>query len=81
MNLKIEVRSWNNYFPPPPHTHTSGLGLLDLPCTKEQLLMDENLFSGTTKYQIYQKHLIASENKPVWITSNCMVSMATHQAL
>ena len=51
MKLKIEVRSWNNY--PPPHTHTSGGGggLLDLPCTKGQLLMGAKLFSGTTQYQ------------------------------
>ena len=39
---KIEVRSWNNYSPPPP-THT-----LDLPCTQEQLLMGAKLFSGST---------------------------------
>ena len=50
MKLKIEVKSYNNY---PPHTHTSGGGggLLDLPCTQGQLLMDAKLFNGTTKYQ------------------------------
>ena len=50
MKLKIEVKSYNNY---PPHTHTSGRGggLLDLPCTQGQLLMDAKLFNGTTKYQ------------------------------
>ena len=57
MKLKIEVNSWNNYLPPPPSTHThtytsgGGGGLLDLPCTQGQLLMDAKLFSGTTKYQ------------------------------
>ena len=50
MKLKIEVNLQNNY---PPHTHTSGEGggLFDLPCTQGQLLMDEKLFNGTTKYQ------------------------------
>ena len=48
MKLKIEVKSYNNY---PPHTHTSGGGLLDLPCTQGQLLIDAKLFNGTTKYQ------------------------------
>ena len=50
MILKIEVKSYKNY---PPHTHTSGGGggLLDLPCTQGQLLMDAKLFNGTTKYQ------------------------------
>ena len=50
MKLKIEVKSYNNY---PPHSHTSGGGggLLDLPCTQGQSLMDAKLFNGTTRYQ------------------------------
>ena len=48
MKLKTEAKSYNNY---PPHTHTSGGGLLDLPCAQGQLLMDAKLFNGTTKYQ------------------------------
>ena len=53
MKLKIEVKSWNNYSPPLPHTHTSGGGggLFDLPCTQGQLFMDAKLFNGTSKYQ------------------------------
>ena len=45
---KKRGKSYNNY---PPHTHTSGGGggLLDLPCTQGQLLMDAKLFNGTTK--------------------------------
>ena len=39
--------------------------------------MDAKVFSGTTKCQ----KDIVSENKPVLITQNCMVSMATHRAL
>ena len=39
--------------------------------------MDAKMFSGTTKCQ---KDTV-SKNKPVWITENCMVSMATHRAL
>ena len=39
--------------PPPPHTHThlSGGGLLELPCTQRKLLMGAKLFSGSTQYQ------------------------------
>ena len=49
MKLKIEVRSWNNYLPPPPtHILGRGGGLLDLPCTQGQLLMGAKLFSGFT---------------------------------
>ena len=52
MKLKIEVKSLDNYLPPSPLTNTSGgVGLLDLPCTLGQLLMDAKLFSGTTKCQ------------------------------
>ena len=55
MKVKIEVKSWNNYSPPPPltHTHTSGGGggLFDLPCIQGQLFMDAKLFNWTTKYQ------------------------------
>ena len=56
MKVKIEVKSWNNYFPPPPlpHTHTPREeegGLFDLPCTQGQLFMDAKLFDGTSKYQ------------------------------
>ena len=53
-------------FAPPPLAHTSGGGggLLDLPCTQGQLLMDVKLFSGTTNCQ----KDIVSENKPVGIT-------------
>ena len=49
MKLKIEVRSWNNYSPPPP-THTLGRRgcLLDLPSTQGQLLMGATLYSGST---------------------------------
>ena len=51
MTVKIEVKSWNNYFPPT-HTHTlggvGGGGLFDLPCTKGQLFMDAELVNGTT---------------------------------
>ena len=51
MKLKIKVRSWNNYLPPP-HTHTSGGGLLDLPCTKDNYLWVRNCSVGPlTKYQ------------------------------
>ena len=59
MKVKIEVKSWNNY-PLPTHTHThiSGGGLFDLPCTQGQLFMDVKLFNGTTKYQ---KFLLSSE--------------------
>ena len=53
MKVKIEVKSWNNFSPPPPHTHTSGGGgcLFDLPCTQGQLFMDAKLFNGTSQYQ------------------------------
>ena len=87
MKVKIEVKSWNNYYhppPPPPHTHThshtAGGGLFDLPCTQGQLFMDAKLFIGTTYYKI-PKIVFVFENKPIWITYNCMVSMATHRAL
>ena len=51
MKLKIEVKSLNNYPPPPTHTSGWGGGLFDLPCTQGQLLMDAKLFNETTKYQ------------------------------
>ena len=53
MKIKIYVRSLNNYLTPPSNTHTSGGGLLDLPCTQGQLLMGAKLFSGTTQHQIF----------------------------
>ena len=67
MKPKIEVKPHGmTMFPhSPSHTHPSGGGLLDLPCIQGQLLIDAKLFSGTTKYQ---KKLIVSKNKPVWIT-------------
>ena len=49
MKVKLEVKSWNNYSPPP---HTSGGvgegGLFDLPCTQGQLFVDAELVNGTT---------------------------------
>ena len=51
MKVNLEVKSWNNYSPPPTHTSGGGGGLFDLPCTQEQLFMDAKLFNGTTKYQ------------------------------
>ena len=50
MKVNLEVKSWNNYSPPPPHTPREG-GLFDLPCTQGQLFMAAQLFNGTTKYQ------------------------------
>ena len=66
MKVKIEVKSWNNYSPLQ-HTHLGRViwGLFDLACTQGQFFMDAKLFNGTTKYQ---KILIFSENKPIWIT-------------
>ena len=46
MKVKIEVKSWN-YYSPPPHTHTLGGGLFDLPCTQGQFLKDAKLFKVT----------------------------------
>ena len=53
MKVKIEVKSWNNY-PPPPRTHLRReRGLFDLPCAQGQLFKDAKLFNGTTKYQTF----------------------------
>ena len=66
MKLKLEVISWNSYFP----THTWGGvgergGFIRLTShSKSILLMDAKLLSGTTKYQ----KDIVSESKHVWST-------------
>ena len=53
MKVKIEVKSWHNYSPPPTHTHTprEGGGIFDLPCTQGQLFMEAKLLSRTSEYQ------------------------------
>ena len=73
---------------PPPHT--SGGGLLDLPCTQGQLLMGAKLFSGTTQYRkflftpkinLFGLHKIAwCPWQPIWHCSwvICMQTQDRH---
>ena len=65
MKLKIEVRSWNNYSPPPPtHTLGRGGGLIRL------TLHTRTFTHGCEIVQwihLIPKILIVSKNKPVWI--------------
>ena len=77
MKVKIEVKSRNNY-PPPSHTPQEGEGAYSTYIApKDNYSWMRNCSMGPLNTKI----LIVSKNKPIWITQNHMVSMATHWAL